>query len=153
MTEEGQPFPPRMFKKPLLRSLILLLALLFGLFVAFISVVPLNRVSLGTRPGYGATPAAVLHAAHLHTLAHLLVYGLVACVAWLASDLAEARVTGKLIALTLTLLLGWSTEYMQARLYHNPIEIMDIAANLLAGAFVFGLLAVLRRIIPGHPST
>jgi hypothetical protein len=131
-----------MANSPFRRSLIVLLALFFGLAIIIVSVAPINRIKMGTRAAHTAPPVAIQHAAQLHIVVHVLIFGLAACIAWFAADLAARGSTNKMLALVMTLLLGCTTEYLQHALYHNAIELDDVLTNIMTVAIVFGLLSV-----------
>jgi hypothetical protein len=127
------------------RSFVLLVAALFGTAIAVLSVAPIDRVALGTRPGFCAPPIAVQHAAELHFMAHILIFGAAAGVAWFAAISTASGRLGKVIALSLTLLLGCTTEYLQHKIYRNPLERYDVLINTCSIAAMFALLALLSR--------
>jgi hypothetical protein len=128
-----------------LKSIVVLLALLFGMAIAVVSVLPLNRVALGTRPHYAARAAAIHQAAILHLAAHILIFAAASAVAWFAADFAAKGVTGKMLAFVATLALGFTTEWLQHAIYRNPIESSDVWINTLASAAAFAVLALITR--------
>ena len=110
---------------------VLWLAGLFGFGIALLSVVPVNRIALGTRPHYFASPGAVHHAAVLHAVVHVLIFGIAAVVAWFATEISpQNSVKTKTIAVLLTMLLAFGTEWLQHIIYHQPLEWSDVSTNL-----------------------
>jgi hypothetical protein len=134
--------------KPLTRYLLLAIAILFGASLVVLSIVPVNRVALGTRPSPVSTPLAVQHAAYLHLLVHITVFAILTSVTWLALEDPIHRVTG----LTIILLLGCGTEYLQHAVYDQPVELADVAVNLLTALLVFGLLEFSLAVHRWHAS-
>lgn len=134
-----------MSNTPRLRYTVLILAILFSVGVLIFSIAPVNRIELGTRPGVGSTQALIERAAFLHFALHAVMYGILACISWLALDLFAAGAVNKMIVLIMILLLGWGTEYLQHRLYDNPIEMGDVLADILAASLAFGSLALWAR--------
>ncbi len=135
------------------RSLLVLMALLFGAMLVLVSILPINRIRIGTRAGYNATPQAIAHATELHIGLHILIFGFAAWAAWFVATSIANNSTAKMLALVMTLLLGCTTEYMQHAVYHNPIERWDVVTNLLTIVTVFSLLALIyRNRKPAPPS-
>jgi hypothetical protein len=138
-----------MLKNPVLRRLVVLLAMLIGLAVAIASVAPINRVTLGTRPAHGATAAEILRADQLHLAAHIALFSALGAVAWFASGALarskENEYSARLICFLLVLLLGYGTEYLQHAAGSHPVELNDVVTNLGSSASVFALLALLYR--------
>ena len=130
-----------MSNTPLLRYSILVLTALFGVAILVMSVMPVSRTVLGTRPAPGYSASLVERAFVVHILVHILVYGLLACVAWFALDKTNSGAVNKMIALIAIMLLGCASEYLQHRLYDVPLELNDVFTNILSGAAVFGGLA------------
>ena len=130
-----------MFKHSPARHLFLFIAILFGIAFILMSVMPFNRIALGTRAPFGANPAQILHAERLHALAHVALFGSLAAVAWCAAKSSN----GKRIAFALVLLLGCATEYMQHLVYRNTLELNDIFINLVTGIAAFSLFALIER--------
>jgi hypothetical protein len=130
-----------MFKHPSARHLFLFLAVLFGMAFILLSVLPVNRIALGTRPPFGANAAQILHAQRLHALVHVALFGSLAAVAWCAAKSHN----GKLIAFVLVLLLGYGTEYMQHLVYRNALELNDISINFITGVAAFSIFALIDR--------
>jgi hypothetical protein len=137
-----------------LRHLVLVLALLFGLTAAIVSVIPIDRIALGTRPRRGANRVEVLRAGRLHASAHIVLFSALSVAAWFAAGFAakvrEVAAT-KLIALMLLLLLGWGTEYLQHLFYRNKLERNDVFYNLLTSVSAFAILALVEQIRKRSP--
>jgi len=128
------------------RRLILVLAVLFGLAAAVASIVPIDRIELGTRPRRGANAAEILRAYRVHTAAHIVLFGALAAAAWFAAKAKDDDAApNKLIALVLLLLLGSGTECLQHLVYRTTLEFNDIFTNLLASLSTFGILALIDR--------
>ena len=124
--------------------------MLFGLAIAVMSVMPVNRIALGTRPHWFASAADVAHAARVHYAVHVAAFGALAVLAWLATKHAESqknqRWTEKLIALSIIMLLGFATEYFQHRIYHFALELNDISVNISSALVVFVVLATIHGL-------
>jgi hypothetical protein len=130
-----------MFKHSLARRLTLVFALFLGMAFILFSVMPFNRIALGTRAPFGANAAQILHAQRLHALTHVALFGVLAAVTWCAAR----SFNGKLIAFGLVLLLGYGTEYMQHLVYGNALEFDDIFINLVTGVAAFSIFALIDR--------
>jgi hypothetical protein len=126
------------------RYLAISVVLLFGAALAILSVVPINRIAIGTRPQYAASAAAVHQAALFHVSVHVFIFALAACVAWLAACLAESGLAGKLLAVVTTLLLGCGTEYLEHAASGQRIELADVYVNLIASGVAFVALALVE---------
>jgi hypothetical protein len=131
---------------PFRRSLIVILALLFGLAIAVLSVVPINRYDVGTRARYAAPAEVVKQAARRHAVVHIVIFGVAGAVAWCVAEFAARSAIFKIIALLMALLLGWGTEYLQHTMYHNVLEITDIQVNLLSVLAGFMILTACARV-------
>ena len=131
------------------RVLIVFMAIFFGGALGVVSLVPMNRIELGTRADYFSTPAAKERANAMHVGVHIVGFGALAGVAWLAAECAAGllvpNVAAKLIAVALTVLLGWGTEYMQHIVYRNTLEWNDICTNLASSFVVLGLIALVSH--------
>jgi len=127
------------------RSVVLVLALLFGLGIVVLSVAPINRIAVGTRPSYAAGAAAVQHAAVVHVSVHILIFAVTAGVAWFAACFAASGIGGKLAAVSLTFLLGWGTEFLQHSISGQPIELNDVFTNVAASGATFLVLGLVWR--------
>jgi hypothetical protein len=147
-----------MLRRPNLQHLVLVLALLFGLMAAIVSVIPIDRIALGTRPRHGANRVEILRADHLHAAAHIVLFDALSVAAWFAAGFAakvmEDAGTIKLIAFALLLLLGWGTEYLQHLFYRNKLERNDVFINMLTSVSTFAIFALVdklraRRLQPG----
>jgi len=125
---------------------VLILALLFGLGIVILSVAPINRIAVGTRPSYAAGAAAVHHAAVVHVSVHIFIFAVTAGVAWFAACFAARGVGGKLAAVGLTFLLGWGTEFLQHSMSGRPIEMSDVFTNLSASGIMFLVLGLAWRL-------
>ncbi len=110
-----------------------------------LSVVPINRIAVGTRPAYAASAAAVHHAAVFHLGVHLFIFTAAACLAWLAACVSSNDLVGKLLAVVTTLLLGCGTEYLEHAVSGLPLELSDIYVNLFASSLTFVVLALIGR--------
>jgi len=139
-----------MFTASLKRTLVLLLALLFGIAIVVLSIVPLNRIALGTRPRYAASASLVHHVAVVHAAVHILIFAAAACVAWFAADFAAKGRTGKVLAVMMTLVLGCTTEYLQHAVYRNPLELNDVFTNVFSSAVAFCALALIAKYRERH---
>lgn len=123
----------------------LILALLFGMGIVLLSVAPINRIAVGTRPGYAATSSAVHHAAVVHLSVHIFIFAVTACVAWFAACFAGSGVGAKLAAVGLTFVLGWGTEFLQHSMSGQPIELSDVYTNVSASGAAFLVLGLVWR--------
>jgi len=125
---------------------VLVLALLFGLGIVILSVAPINRIAVGTRPGYAAPAAAVHHAAVVHVLVHVFIFAVTACVAWFSACFALSGMGGKLAAIGMTFVLGWGTEFLQHSISGLPVELNDVFTNVSASGTTFLVLALVWRL-------
>jgi hypothetical protein len=123
------------------RSVVLVLAFLFGAALIVLSLAPINRIAVGTRPGYAASASAVHHAAVFHIAVHVFIFAAAACVAWLAAWVLSDDVVGKLLAVVTTLLFGCGTEYLEHAASRQPIELNDVFTNVAASGVMFVVLA------------
>jgi len=123
-----------------IRRVILALSILSGLLLIIFSIVPINRFAIGTRtPSH--SPAAVERAAFTHLAVHVVLFGTLSAGAWFA---AQSK-TGKSIALTLTLLLGCGTEYLEHQIGRGPLELNDIVTNLGSSVSVFVIITLIHH--------
>jgi hypothetical protein len=126
--------------------MVLILALLFGLGIVVLSVAPINRIAVGTRPGYAAGAAAVHHAAVVHVSVHIFIFAVTAGVAWFAACFGASGMSPKLAGMGLTFLLGWGTEFLQHAMTGRPIELGDVITNVSASGATFLVLALVWRL-------
>lgn len=128
-----------MSTNPRWRHAILLLAILFGLAVLILSVSPLNRTAIGTRPHHRATHADVVKADRFHVFVHLTLFGALAATAWLAAGAMakshRSAVVAKVSALAIICFIGYATELLQHLNFHNPLEVNDVFTDVV-GALV-----------------
>lgn len=138
-----------MLTRPFLRYLVLVLAVLLGFAAAVASIVPIDRIELGTRPRHGANAAEVLRADRIHVAAHIILFSGLAATVWFAagfvSKAKEDAATIRLIGLGLLLLLGCGTECLQHLVYRTSLEFNDIFTNVLSSLSAFGILALVAR--------
>lgn len=128
------------------RTIVLILALLLGIAIVVVSVIPLNRVALGTRSPYAASPSVAHHAALVHVIAHIVIFAIVACVGWFVADYVDNGLTSKMLAAVVAMLLGCTTEYLQHAVYHNAIELNDVFTNVISSGVAFVVLALVERL-------
>jgi hypothetical protein len=135
------------------RAIVLILALLLGVAIVVVSVMPLNRVALGTRSPYAASPSVAHHAAFVHAIAHIVIFAIVACGAWFVADYVDKGLISRMLAAVFAMLLGCTTEYFQHAVYHHAIELNDVFTNVVSSGVAFMLLALVDRLRTKRPDT
>jgi hypothetical protein len=120
------------------KRLFLWLAAFWILVVFIFSLLPLDRVALGTRFAYNSAGIVASVVRRRHHLVHLVAFALPSLFLT-----AVVRGSGRRVLVALSLAFcGFLIEWLQHVMYGNPLEIADVRDDVVAsvGGYVLALL-------------